>query len=358
MDGIPDGDYDLTLRAAANRTRDRATARQAARDGARRGRDGPATRARAARHGRGPRRLRASGRDGRRARPDAKACARPATYGRGLRRARRAGDRRVRRPSSSTSPERGPTRRGPPRRVHAPQHQHGATAWLRLTDDNLFASSITQARAPSAAASAASSQTAAATPRRLTRADIARNGISVGRGRADRGRVGQRRAGAATLRGGLAGRRRGAIAGTWRVHLVPPSLSAPTPCCATRKRSRARRLFRPSATSPPAATPHGARRPTESELRRCEQQRRVAWDTAALAERAARPRPRKTSTPPPSSAPKILRCASHAPPRTDPARQRDATPTTRKRASKHTRFKLRAFAPSRGIKRARRWLRR
>ena len=150
---------------------------------------------------------------------------------------------------------------------------------LRLADDNLFARSVTQA-------AAAASQPAAASAARTNVADNARNGLSVDAGERLAGVTVTVAQGAASLRGRLAAADDAEQpAGTWRVHLVPAE-----PERAEDVLRYAETLARPDGSFAfkhlaPGRYHLTARAVSEAELRRpAAQQRRAAWDAAARAE--------------------------------------------------------------------------
>ena len=168
---------------------------------------------------------------------------------------------------------------------------------LRLTDDNLFARTITQAAASNAAANTPAAQGNAANAARASVADLARNGLSLGAGERLAGVTITAAQGAASLRGRLAPADDAEqLAGTWRVHLVPA------------EPERAEDVLRYAET---LALPDGsfafknlapgryhlaARAVTEAELRdRTARQRRAAWDAPARAELRREAEAAKTS---------------------------------------------------------------
>ena len=179
------------------------------------------------------------------------------------------------------APERAPDERGEftLRNLSPGRYRPG----LRLTDDNLYARSITR---PAGANAPAAAQPAASAAARAAAADLARAGISLASGERLAGVTVTVAQGAAGLRGRLAAAD-GAEnpAGAWRVHLIPAEAE------------RAEDVLRYAET---LALPDGsfafrnlapgryhllARPVPESELRReAAQRRHVAWDAAARAE--------------------------------------------------------------------------
>ncbi|HLL75584.1 MAG TPA: carboxypeptidase-like regulatory domain-containing protein [Pyrinomonadaceae bacterium] len=183
---------------------------------------------------------------------------------------------------SSGTPERVPDERGEftLRNLTPGRYRLG----LRLTDDSLYARSITQAAGAGVPAGGQAAPANAA--RAAAAADIARNGISVGAGERLAGVVAVVAQGAAGLRGRLASADDDTErpSGTWRVHLVPAEAE------------RADDVLRYAET---LALPDGsfafrnlapgryhfvARPVAEAELRPPARQRRAAWEAASRAE--------------------------------------------------------------------------
>jgi hypothetical protein len=228
------------------------------------------------------------------ARPECKEARPPATYESLVFAAR---DVRANDPTASpfvNAPERAPDERGEfvLRNLTPGRYRLG----LRLIDDNLFARSITQAAASNAAANNASGQAAAANTARANVADLARNGLSVDAGERLAGVTITVAQGAASLRGRLAPADDAEhLAGTWRVHLVPA------------EPERAEDVLRYAET---LAQPDGsftfknlapgryhltARAVADAELRTAARQRRAAWDAATRAELRREAEAAKTS---------------------------------------------------------------
>ena len=210
------------------------------------------------------------------ARPECKGVRAPATYETMVSATRDAGTGATATPYSNTAAH-VPDERGDftLRNVMPGRYRLG----LRLTDDNLFARSFTQAPA-------AASQPAAANAARASVIDLARNGLSVGAGERLAGVTVTVAQGAASLRGRLAAADDAEQpAGTWRVHLVPAE-----PERAEDVLRYAETLARPDGSFSfrnlaPGRYHLTARAVSEAELRRpATQQRRAAWDASVRAE--------------------------------------------------------------------------